>query len=53
MGNEEKDIEKGMALYSEPGKPHMLTNTGKDMLEALFLIIPAGEEKRILDNLPK
>ena len=53
VGGEETDIEEGMVLYGEPGKPHCLKNTGKERLEAMFLITPAGEEKRILDNLPK
>ena len=53
VGNEDTKIEEGMVLYGEPGKPHCLTNTGKEILEAMFLITPAGEEKRILDNLPQ
>ena len=53
VGNEEEDIEEGMVLYGEPSKPHSLKNTGEEVLEAVFFIIPAGEEKRIIDNMPK
>ena len=51
VGEEETNIEEGMILHGEPGKPHSLKNTGKEILEAIFFITPAGEEKRILDNL--
>ena len=51
VGGEPTPMEAGMVLYGEPGKPHKLVNTGNEEFVAVYCITPAGEEKKILDNM--
>ena len=50
IGDEEAPVEAGMVIFAEANKPHRLTNAGDEVLVALWIIAPAGEEKRIIDR---
>lgn len=50
VGEEVKNIEAEMVIFGESGKSHRLVNNGKEVLKALWILSPPGEELRIIKH---
>jgi quercetin dioxygenase-like cupin family protein len=43
-------VEKGMALSVPPGVPHYIVNTGKEILEVVFILAPPQEQMTVYET---
>ncbi len=48
VGDKTVDVEPGTVVVSPPQVEHQLINTGTEVLKAIFLFTPAGDEESLL-----
>ena len=48
IGEDIREVEAEMVVFAESGKPHRVFNSGNEVLKALWILAPAGEELRII-----
>jgi len=51
IGDETYEVGPDMVVFGPPGIPHGYVNDGTEMLRALFILSPAGDERRIVEAL--
>ncbi|MGQ9629460.1 MAG: cupin domain-containing protein [bacterium] len=53
VGDEMAEIGPETVIYGPPGLPHQLINTGNEVLKAIWVISPPGDEIPILEGTGK
>ncbi len=53
IGDDTYEVEPDMVVFGPPGIPHGYVNDGTETLRALFILSPAGDERRILEALAR